>query len=672
MHALDGAWLLFQPATGLSIRVETDATAGVRRQAPRVVLFSLSHACNLVCGFCSRDAQQHARWSTDAAFDTLVALWQAGTLEVSFGGGEPLVHAGFVALLERLHRETTLALHFTTNGTRVTPALAARLAAVVGEVRLSAYDGEDWDSALRTLTTAGCRVGVNVMPTPETLGALPGILARAHTAGARDVAVLRYVGEDPSLQLSSTDFAHLEQAIVGAPLQVRVSNCLLAQMPNVPRLTPGLTVAGEDGLFQDCGAGRDFVVIEPDAAVRSCSFHRDAVPLGDVSTWLEAFRRPRPASPSPRRGCARPVFVRRSSRRGAFVYRAFASNNSGDTLLVARFEAVRDANAFVASLPGAPAFESFDDAAWKAFYEAHGEGGVPNMSPGTAAPETLVQVGPSVLATGYGLGEELVELQRILWAAGATTVYRAEHTHDDPAVVVAIDDPDRQWDRELPGYGLTPARRGAVLLAHGTSSDWVELLQFLGEDLGSRRWAAELLENRPAQRWADVLKHLDEQGWSTEGYLCVCTGDANAAKRLAATLDGEVSVVGDTVLCSVHRFRPRLGRQMSRFGGAAWWIPKMPLAIRMWAWLHPERVSPTELAELQALAGEGVQLIAGRAGFSAKVRTEAPHEAMTSLQRVFLAYRSTRPNARGGAWIGPAEPLLATTRRVQHTLKVLR
>lgn len=110
VHALDGAVLLFQPSSGTSIRIETEATADVRRRAPRVVLFSLSHACNLDCGFCSRDASERARWSEEDAFRTLEALWRAGTLEVSFGGGEPLVHTGFVELLERLHAQTTLAL----------------------------------------------------------------------------------------------------------------------------------------------------------------------------------------------------------------------------------------------------------------------------------------------------------------------------------------------------------------------------------------------------------------------------------------------------------------------------------------------------------------------------------------------------------------------------------
>jgi MoaA/NifB/PqqE/SkfB family radical SAM enzyme len=367
VHALDGAVLLFQPSSGTSIRIETEATADVRRRAPRVVLFSLSHACNLDCGFCSRDASERARWSEEDAFRTLEALWRAGTLEVSFGGGEPLVHTGFIELLERLHAQTTLALHFTTNGTRVDATLAERLAPLVGEVRLSAYEDQGWESALRMLVSAGVRVGINVVATPDGLSRLPSLMHRAAAAGACDVAVLRYVGDDPSLQADPCDLSMLEQAIVAAPLPVRVSNCLLDTMPNVPRLFPGLTVAGRGGLVQDCGAGRDFVVIDPDAGVRSCSFHADRVDLGDVDAWLERYRGTSELAPAPRRGCARPITTERPVSRGAFAYRSFASNNSGDTLLVARFESVDDASAFASSLPDAGGEDT-----WDAFFREQG------------------------------------------------------------------------------------------------------------------------------------------------------------------------------------------------------------------------------------------------------------------------------------------------------------
>ncbi|MCA9614406.1 MAG: hypothetical protein KC586_16740, partial [Myxococcales bacterium] len=85
---LDGALLLFRPRDGASVRVTSPRTRALRRRAPRVVSFGLSHACNLRCGFCSRDASIADRWDTDQAATLLETLASAGTQEVAFGGGE--------------------------------------------------------------------------------------------------------------------------------------------------------------------------------------------------------------------------------------------------------------------------------------------------------------------------------------------------------------------------------------------------------------------------------------------------------------------------------------------------------------------------------------------------------------------------------------------------------
>lgn len=663
LHALDGAVLLFQPSTGASVRIETEATAGVLRRSPRVVLFSLSHACNLACSFCSRDAGQRGRWSESAAFDTLEALWRAGTLEVSFGGGEPLVHAGFVSLLERLHRETTLALHFTTNGTRVTTALAERVAPWVGEIRLSVYEDTPWESALRTLTAAGCRVGVNVMITPQTLGGLPSVMERAATAGACDVAVLRYVGNDPALRATPTDLVMLEQALLGSPLPVRVSNCLLDAMPNVPRLFPGITLAGPSGLQQDCGAGRDFVVVDPDASVRSCSFHGDPIPLGDVDGWLERYREPREYAPAPREGCARPVSLARPEARGAFVYRSFASNNSGDTLLVARFEVAEDAAAFEAEIPPVG-----DDGAWDAFLR---EQGVLSEASRGRAPEEVFRLGRTVMASGYDVDDALTEFRALLWRCGATTVYSAVHTHGNAHVLAAFRDPKHALDGELAGYGLASSRRGPILLAHAETSDWRELLGFLRDDFGEQAWTAELIADVPQGSWTEAMKHLDDEPWTSEGYFYVRCDDWQQAEALARTLDGEVSFAGDTVLCSVRRFRTRLGRHMSSAGGSAWWIPRMPLRLRCWMYLG-ERHPKIALEPLVEAAGPSVAVTVRSYGVDAVAETDDPHGSMAALRRLFEAVRAQRPEVRGGVWVGPTEPVLPGIRRVRHELAVVR
>lgn len=136
-YALDGALLCFDPHTGLSALCKGPETAHLRMRAPRVIQFAITNACNLTCTFCSRDEDARSAWTADEAFDMLRGLDAAGTLEVAFGGGEPLVFKGFVDLVGRLYHETNLAVSLTTNGTRLDDAMVRALGPMVGQIRLT-------------------------------------------------------------------------------------------------------------------------------------------------------------------------------------------------------------------------------------------------------------------------------------------------------------------------------------------------------------------------------------------------------------------------------------------------------------------------------------------------------------------------------------------------------
>ncbi|MBK6810428.1 MAG: radical SAM protein [Sandaracinaceae bacterium] len=151
---LDGARLLFDPRTGLNLRVEGPSTRGLVRTAPRVVLFGITNQCNLRCSFCSRDSSAPSEWTPDSAFEMLTGLAERGVLEVAFGGGEPLAFRGFDELVERLATETSLAVHITTNGVLLTTERLARIAPHLGEVRLSIYDDTPWPERVAALADA--------------------------------------------------------------------------------------------------------------------------------------------------------------------------------------------------------------------------------------------------------------------------------------------------------------------------------------------------------------------------------------------------------------------------------------------------------------------------------------------------------------------------------------
>jgi len=200
--ALDDALLLFDRRTGLTALCDGPETIGLRMRAPRVVQFAITNACNLACTFCSRDASAASGWSADEAFSLLRDLDARGTLEVAFGGGEPLAFKGFAPLVRRLSEETSLAVSLTTNGALLTDAMAEALAPFVGQVRVSVYDDIDHRPTLARLAARRVRYGVNWLVTPGRLASVEAFVLDLAGRGCRDVLLLSYNGRDASMHLS--------------------------------------------------------------------------------------------------------------------------------------------------------------------------------------------------------------------------------------------------------------------------------------------------------------------------------------------------------------------------------------------------------------------------------------------------------------------------------------
>lgn len=302
-YALDGALMLFDRTSGLVAVCDGPETAHLRMRAPRVVQFAITNACNLACTFCSRDVDARSRWSGDDAFELLRDLSRAGTLEVAFGGGEPLAFKGFAQLVQRLHEETELAVSLTTNGTLLDDAMAANLAPYVGQVRLSVYDDVEHRSILRRLVENRIRFGINWLVTPERADALEDVALELFELGCRDLLVLSYTGPDSAMHLPASSarklasrLRALEKALAGR-MTLKLDVCWGERMEAVPQLF-GPTA---------CPAGREFVVITSDRMVSPCSFHHLAFPVGSARDVLDVWNRERAAlsSPAETMGCAR-------------------------------------------------------------------------------------------------------------------------------------------------------------------------------------------------------------------------------------------------------------------------------------------------------------------------------------------------------------------------------
>jgi MoaA/NifB/PqqE/SkfB family radical SAM enzyme len=278
-----------------------DETAHCTQHAPRVVQMSMTNACNKTCGFCYRPLEAKSRWTYDTIVDFARYLDRWGVLELALGGGEPTVFPRFPQLVRQLWRDTSLAINFTTNGTRLTDDLLGELAGFVGQIQVSVYDDEALDGTIERLVAHGMRFGLNYLVTPHRLRTLDLDILRWADMGVADVLLLSYKGRE-ALHLNDAELASLDSRILRlhehlrGRLQLKVDVCWSTRLAHAPQLF----------FDEDCRAGSLFMSVTSEREVLSCSFGSGAIPferfeeLPDIYQMLKHARR---AAPSP--GCAR-------------------------------------------------------------------------------------------------------------------------------------------------------------------------------------------------------------------------------------------------------------------------------------------------------------------------------------------------------------------------------
>jgi MoaA/NifB/PqqE/SkfB family radical SAM enzyme len=440
---LDGAALYFHPLSGTNVRIETEATRHLSRQAPRVAMFGITNACNMSCDYCSRDTRRDSRWTVPSAAQVLRGLAAAGTLEVAFGGGEPFAFRGFGELVSELYETTPLALHATSNGSLLNDRMWRAFASKLGQIRLSFHDPAPFWSGARLLAGQGQLWGANLLVADRELEGLPALLRELAGLACHDVSLLRYVGPDPRRHLSATGIERLRAIIADAPLACRVSVCFGSQL-SVSRLFDGADDSG------DCGAGYDFLSITPDRKVQSCSFQDHTLDADSAEDILRVWRasRARLASAASRLGCARmePGSGRRTAgaRPAIAIWQAFSGNNSGECVMVAKFESGEDAQAYLSRLvPGWTSDEPYS-AEWLQLFRDEGVA-TPDMAPSTGGgyddgsmmPRELFATAKTVIALAYHVGDAFPELRALAWKRGAHVI-DGIHVHDNLMLLAAI------------------------------------------------------------------------------------------------------------------------------------------------------------------------------------------------------------------------------------------
>lgn len=713
-HALDGALLWFHPRTGVNVRWDGPETRGLSRRAPRVVLFGITNRCNLACSFCSRDRGAASDWTVDSAFDMLSGLARRGVLEVAFGGGEPLVFSGLGELAARLAEATPLALHVTTNGALLTPARLRELRPHLGEIRLSVYEDTAWERPLELLAEAGGVFGANVLVTPARLGSLPGLLERLAESGCHDVALLRYVGPGAGEHLAPEEERRLAGIIASSPVRVRLSVCFGDRLHPVPRLFEGSggdCGAGEDFLtltsdravkacsFQPrgipvrdaadviaaylrerarlrapaplpgCergGADQDLTVFYPVRLLRRGRSHEGRDAPDQVESSGQAPARARRETPGrgetagPNRAVVEhpPPWGEATgeARSGALpdgirVWRGFSGNNSGDCVLVGRFEEVDAARRYIDDLvPGwAPGIHLPGE--WRALLE--GEGIRPEE--GERTPDSIAQVGRTVMAyTDMTLEDDFPSLRSLVWKRGGRVVYSGVHEHVTVEIVaglrfgdvrsleaadtaLAVDDIAVLERRALDLYGTVsipgaPPPSGPRAL--GALHARIAQIEALAERHGAVV-AAELAPVPELVSWPRLLAARPAP--SGRERLWACFRDEASAAAAARGLDDRATCAGRWLVVEAARIRPRVGYFVQRSGGIAEWMGGGRVEMGAVFWRAPRDAPELQVAEvvggLRPMLQPEDELSASVEWRSprVKIRTDEPGRVLTAL-----------------------------------------
>lgn len=246
----------------------------------------LTHACDLACGYCSAGAKDDRRLDEALGRHAIArarrTVGPAGTLELAFFGGEPLLEWPLARrLLAYASEGGPVRAQLTTNGSRVDEALAAELVALEVQVALS-IDGRPEVHDAERRTAGGQPTSGRALRALDALlaaGASPTVVSVVRPAsverlaeGARFLAGRGARRLEPSLdwraEWSELDVARLVDAVhaLGRLWAERQGDLSIGWLDaKVARLT-GLA----QGAPPACAFGRGEVAVAPSGRLYPC------------------------------------------------------------------------------------------------------------------------------------------------------------------------------------------------------------------------------------------------------------------------------------------------------------------------------------------------------------------------------------------------------------------
>jgi len=307
-------------------------TTPQRFTAPLFAVWNFTNRCNLKCRHCYQDSKHGALADELTLEEKLNLVDQMGHAHMpmlAISGGEPTISPH---LLPVIQRASFYGMHLTiaTNGTTMTPKLAAELAAAglryveisldsVDQARHDAFRGVEgmWrravEGAKAVVATPGLRLGIAMCVHRGNVDEVEAMIDFARSLGAGCFAHFNFIPVGRGLKMVSGDITpaqrerlletlnrHMQQGGMGiistAPQLGRV--CLAGSALDGGRTACSHAGSGSGAKARvvakylgGCGAGRTYVCIEPNGDVTPCVYLPHRV-MGNVrqKSLIETFR----------------------------------------------------------------------------------------------------------------------------------------------------------------------------------------------------------------------------------------------------------------------------------------------------------------------------------------------------------------------------------------------
>lgn len=214
---------VFDRSTGLHILVdEFRLPFHECCNSPRTVSIALTNVCDLECHFCYVPKTKDCL-AIEYVKMLALKLDKLGVLEVTFGGGEPLLYPDLDELCKWIWKNTDLGINITTNGHHLNDGMIEKLEGVVSSLRFSIDGVEPYYSQIRNkplerllqiVSKVQTRIptGFNVTVCPGEAGELENVIELALSLGVDDVLIIP-VREMGKFVFSKSDWMEIEHII---------------------------------------------------------------------------------------------------------------------------------------------------------------------------------------------------------------------------------------------------------------------------------------------------------------------------------------------------------------------------------------------------------------------------------------------------------------------------